>query len=183
MNDDDTDTGRDDLIPVLPLSPREEAFCVHFADPESEHYGRSAASATAAGYASRPSHVAWRLRRRPRIVERIAEFQDLARAAAARVLAALDHERLLAVAKGDVASAIRASELQGKHLAMWVERTIVAAVVTEAKVYTQAEIVEAQRIATIRLEAGDVGELPDEAAVLETAKAELEPADREGSEE
>jgi len=108
-----------------PLTPREEQFCIAYGDPESSTYGRSEKSAAAAGYIQ-PRSAAWKLRRRPKIQARLAVFQSAATAAVGRVLSDLEHTRLLALEKGDLATAARCSELQGKHLSMFADVTIVA---------------------------------------------------------
>jgi hypothetical protein len=124
-----------------PLTPREEQFCVAFGDPESVTYGRSEKSAAAAGYVQ-PRSAAWKLRRRPKIQARLAEFQAAASAAAGRVLSDLEHTRLLALDKGDLATAARCSELQGKHLAMWLESSVLTLVAPETVARYDARVAE-----------------------------------------
>ena len=146
----------DDLIPgPPPLSPQEEQFCCAYGDPESETYGKATASAALAGYVE-PHNAAWKLRRRPRIQARLAQFQDVTTAAVGRVLSDLEHERQLALAKGDIASAVRASELMGKHLGMFRENIEIE--VGASRAYTEAEALEAKRLAVLMLEGA--GELP-----------------------
>jgi len=112
------------LVAVVPLTPKEEAFVKAYADPESATYGRATKSAEVAGY--QESHNAsWKLRRRPRIIARIGEYEKLTRVVIGRVLTDLEHERQLALAKGDIASAIRASELMGRHLTMFTDMVFV----------------------------------------------------------
>ena len=122
---DDDGGGGELLIPgPAPLTPREEQFCIAFGDPESTTYGRSEKSAAAAGYVQ-PRSAAWKLRRRPKIQARLAEFQAAATAAAGKVLSDLEHTRLAALDKGDLATAARCSELAGKHLGLFLENSIV----------------------------------------------------------
>jgi len=130
------------------LSPREEAFCRAYGDVESPTYGRAGKSAEAAGY-SGPRSAALKLRRRPRIRARLAEFYELARAAVEKVIADLENERLTALAKGDVASAVRASELQGKHLMMFSERYVLD--MPELQALSEVQIVEALRLSRLLL--------------------------------
>jgi len=113
----------DDLIEADPLTPAEAVFAKCYADPESETYGRATKSAAVAGYVQ-PHNAQWRLRRRPRIIAKIAEYQKEAMASAGKVLSDLEHQRLLALSKvpPDVQAANRASELMGKRLALWVDR-------------------------------------------------------------
>jgi len=146
---DETD-GDEKLIPGLLLSPREEAFCRFFGDPESLHYGRPTKAAVAAGYPEKSAwNTAWKLRRRPKIQARLAEFQAAATAAAGKVLSDLEHERLLALEKGDVASAIRASELAGKHLGLFFERNVLTVAVPRE--YDARAALDARRITAFLL--------------------------------
>ena len=122
---EDDGSGGELLTPgPAPLTPREEQFCVAFGDPESLTYGRSEKSAAAAGYVQ-PRSAAWKLRRRPKIQARLAEFQTAAFAAAGKVLSDLEHTRLAALEKGDLATAARCSELQGKHISLWTDVLLV----------------------------------------------------------
>ena len=114
MTDNDND-----LIPgPVDLTPKELDFCERFANPESVTYGRATMSAEAAGY-EEPHNAAWKLRRRPRIVAKLREYHDVIKATVGKVITDLEHERLAALAKGDISTAVRASELEGKTLAMF----------------------------------------------------------------
>jgi len=160
--DDDDDL---DLIEGPdPLTPREEVFCKAYADPESATYSRATKSAEVAGYAQ-PHNAQWKLRRRPRIVQRIAEYQKATMAVVGKVFSDLENQRLLALEKGDIQAANRASELQGKHLAMFTDRVVVDEMVrVEYDVRLEAE---AHAIARMRLEeagAAGLGVLPADAA-------------------
>ena len=106
-----------------PLTPREEVFVAAYSSPESATYSRATKSAEVAGY-SQPHNAAWKLRRRPRIIAKIAEYQKEAMASVGRIFSDLENQRLLALAKGDIQAANRASELQGKHLAMFTDRVV-----------------------------------------------------------
>jgi hypothetical protein len=114
--DDDGDGGK--LLETVPLSPKELAFCEAFGNPESETFGNARKSSEVAGY-SEPHNAGWKLRRRPRIIAKLKEYHAAVTVAVGRVLADLENERRLAVEKGDIASAIRATELMGKHLGMF----------------------------------------------------------------
>jgi hypothetical protein len=92
--------------------------------PESTTYGKATKSAEIAGY-TEPHNAAWKLRRRPRIIARLAEFEKVTRVQIGKVLTDLEHERKAALEKGDLATAVRASELQGKHLAMFTDKVAV----------------------------------------------------------
>ena len=156
MNDE---PGTDDTMidNPLPLSPQQEQFCAAYADPESETYGKAGMSAKVAGYIE-PYTASWKLRRQARIIARLEQYQAAARVTVGRVMSDLEAERLLALAKDppDVAAAIRASELMGKHLAMFTEHVQVD--VGQAKVYSDAERAEARRLAAMLIteQAGQV---------------------------
>ena len=137
------------LIPgPLALTPKEELFVRAFCDPQSSTYSKATKSAEVARY-SEPHNAQWRLRRRPRIIQRIGEYERLVCVQIGKVLSDLEHERLLALEKGDVASAIRASELQGKHLAMFTDK--VAVDETYVHVYDERAAIETRKITRILL--------------------------------
>ena len=145
-----TETDADALVPELPLTPREEAFCVAFGDPESLHYGRPTKAAVAAGYPEKSAwNTAWKLRRRPRIIARLAEFQAAATAAASKVLSDLENTRLQALAAGDWATSARCSQLQGQALGIFYERNILS--VDNTPVYDERAALDARRITRILL--------------------------------
>jgi hypothetical protein len=140
--------GGEVLLPTVPLSPRELAWCESFGNPESETFGNATASAAAAGYVQ-PRSAAFKLRRRSRIIAKLAEYHKAVTVAVGRVLTDLEHERQLALAKGDVSSAIRASELMGKSLGMFVD--VVAADPGPAQRYDARLAQEQSRVTTVLL--------------------------------
>ena len=142
----------EELVEGRPLSPREELFCRFYGDPESPHYSRPTAAATAAGYAEKTAwNSAWKLRRRSHVQARLAVFQKAAFAAAGKVLSDLENTRLLALAKSDLAVAARCSELQGKHLAMFTDKVAVDDPAGRFE-YDAREAIEARRITRFLLE-------------------------------
>jgi len=145
-----------------PLTPREEVFAAAYACPESATYGRATKSAEVAGYKGQPHAAAWRLRRRPRVVAKIEEYQRATMATIGKVFSDLENQRLLALAKGDIQAANRSSELQGKHLAMFTDRVVVDEVIVHE--YDERIALEASRIARVLIEdagAAGLGALPD----------------------
>jgi hypothetical protein len=112
------------------LEPREDLFCSHYVAIGEPTFSHKKASAEAAGFAE-PSaaNQATKLLRRPDIQERIRELHtaNMQRnmITVDKVLADLEHDKLIAREKGDIASAIRADELQGKYLALFADRQIV----------------------------------------------------------
>jgi hypothetical protein len=165
--------GGEKLIPgPAPLTPREEAFCVAFGDPESLHYGRPTKAAVAAGYPEKSAwNTAWKLRRRPRIIARLGEFQAAAKAVAAKVLTDLENTRLLALEKGDLAVAARCSELQGKHIGMFYERNVLT--LDSPGTYDPIRAQEARRITAILLMNPALGLPPGTEAPAAAAPASL----------
>ena len=108
------------------LEPKEEAFCQAYACIESETYGHGTNSAISAGYAEASARTqAWKLRKRPEVQARIAELYDSnLEKHSGKIISDLEKHRSLAIAKGDIASANKASELQGKAIAgMFYERS------------------------------------------------------------
>jgi hypothetical protein len=138
----------DVLVPGPPLTPREELFVRAFCDPESSTYGKATKSAELARY-SEPHNAQWRLRHRPRIIQRIGEYEKLVRVEIGKILSDLEHTRLQALAAGDWSTATRCSELQGKHLAMWTDK--VAVDKTYVHVYDERAAIDARKITRILL--------------------------------
>lgn len=168
MNDDDENAGG------AGLTPQELRFCEAYANPESESFGNASKSAAAAKYA-RPSNAGWKLRRRGRIRTKLAEYHEGVSVALGQVMTNLEHLRRLAVEKGDLQAAVRAVELQGKRLGGFIDGNVIL-VSEQMRVYSEAEVAEAQHLARLRLEAGNVGELEGETAVLKLLQIETDRA-------
>jgi len=107
------------------LEPKEEAFCQAFACIESETYGHGTNSAISAGYSEKSARsTAWRLRKRPEVQARIAELYDSnLEKHSGKIVSDLEYHRKLALAKNDIASANRATELMGKSIGLFYERS------------------------------------------------------------
>jgi hypothetical protein len=169
----ETDGGA--LVPgPLPLSPKELKFCEAFGNPESETFGRATASAAAAGFIQ-PRSAGWKLRRRGRIIAKLQEYHAAVRVEIGKVLFDLETERLQALAKGDIATAVRASELQGKHLAMFTDK--VAVDDTYVHVYDERLAVEARRITAVLLLNPGLGLPPDVPQLPAAIEAQGPPAE------
>jgi hypothetical protein len=134
-----------DLVGSLPLTPKEAAFVRYYGNPESESYGHATNSAAKAGFVQ-PRSAALKLRRRPRVIAALVELQKVVAGAAERVLADLEHVRLLALQKGDLAVAARCVELAGKHLGLFYESNVVIDVAA-LRHYTDEELTEGRRLA------------------------------------
>jgi len=154
-----TNDGDELVAGPAPLTPKEELFCRAFGSVESETFGRATASAAAAKYVS-PHNSAWKLRRRPRIIQRLEEYQKEASAALGKVMADLEHTRLRALAEGGAAGlavAARCSELQGKHVAAFAD--IVRVDVGEKREWDEKRALEVSRIARLLIEDAGAGGL------------------------
>jgi hypothetical protein len=108
------------------LSAQETLFCSAYADPESETFGNASKSAELAKY-SQPHNSGWKLKQREVIKNRLNQIYERNKAGVGKVMADLENERLLAIKKGDLSSAIRASELQGKRLGAFSDKHVFVA--------------------------------------------------------
>jgi hypothetical protein len=145
---DDDDDG-EVLLPTVPLSPKELAFCEAFGNPESETFGNARKSAEVAGYGE-PHNAGWKLRRRPRIIAKLKSYHVAVTVAVGRVLADLENERRLAIEKGDLSTAVRATELMGKHLGMFRDVLAIDEPATAAR-YDARVAADVQRITAFLL--------------------------------
>ena len=103
------------------LNAQERRFCDAYTDIGKPTCANATKSAIAAGYSEKSAHTqGWRLLRRGPIKQRVAELRGLS---TDKVLSDLEATRLAALGKGDLAVATRCSELQGKSLKMFVEKT------------------------------------------------------------
>jgi hypothetical protein len=109
------------------LSQREAAFAVHITTIGSDTFGDGKNSAIAAGYSDRSAHVAAsRLPKRDkahnRILELHSENMQRNRITTDKVLADLEHDKIMARKHHQYAVAKGCTELQGKYLAMFTDR-------------------------------------------------------------
>jgi len=145
------------------LTPQELAFCEFYTALGEPTCGNGTQSALAADYSEKSPHTqAWKLLQRQAIKEKIREIHDELMAKhnlnPSRILYDLEHVRLRALAKGDLAVAARCSELQGKHLTMFSDKFIVGDQFEQERKLTEAEEAEARRFVEFRLrETANVG--------------------------
>jgi len=172
-----TDDGDDLVAGPAPLSPKEELFCRAWGSVESETFGKAAASARVAGYSEPYHQAAWRLRRRPRIIARLKEYEEMAAADLGRVMSNIERTRILAEEKGDHATALRAAELQGRRLGAFFERSVLTLDVPAQHEYDAVLAVEASRIARLLIEEAGAAGLG--AAPPETERKQLNPGQKE----
>ena len=109
------------------LNPKVDAFCVFYTTIGEPTFAHAAKSAIAAGYSEASArNTATDLLKKPDVQQRIRELHtaNMQRnmITVDKVLADLEHDKLIAREKGDIASAIRADELQGKYLALFTDR-------------------------------------------------------------
>jgi phage terminase small subunit len=111
------------------LTPRQDSFCVHYTTIGSETYLQGTKAALAAGYAESSAHVtATKLLKQEAIRNRIIELQaeNMKRnlITVDKVLADLEHDKLLAREHHQYNVARACTELQGKYLAMFTDRHV-----------------------------------------------------------
>ena len=108
------------------LKPRQDSFCVHYTTIGIETYSNGTKAALAAGYAETSAHVtATKLLKQDAIRNRIVELQaeNMRRnlITVDKVLADLEHDKLLAREARQYSVAKSCTELQGKYLAMFTD--------------------------------------------------------------
>jgi len=106
------------------LKPRQDSFCVHYTTIGSETYSNGTKAALAAGYSEKSAHVtATKLLKQDAIRDRIVELQaeNMKRnlITVDKVLADLEHDKLLAREARQYSVAKGCTELQGRYLAMF----------------------------------------------------------------
>ncbi|MFC1738673.1 terminase small subunit [Planctomycetota bacterium] len=109
------------------LKPRQDSFCVHYTTIGSETYSNGTKAALAAGYSEKSSHVtATKLLKQDAIRERIVELQveNMKRnlISVDKVLADLEHDKLMAREHKQFAVSKACTELQGKYLEMFSDK-------------------------------------------------------------
>jgi hypothetical protein len=144
------------------LTLKQDSFCVHYTTIGTETYSNGTKSAIAAGYSEKGAYArASELLRNRKVWERISALhkENMSRnnVTPDSVLANIEHDRMLAREKGDISSAIRADELQGKTLAMFKESHLIGQDEQQRKL-NELEQRTARELAVIlmerRLEAG-----------------------------
>lgn len=105
----------------IDLSIREAAFAAQYV----AKHGNGTQAAIAAGYAPSAAHVAAsRLIRRGKVKRQIDRLTRKHEITADRVLTRLDNLSAKAEERGNFPAAVRAEELIGKSLGMWVDRSV-----------------------------------------------------------
>ncbi len=136
------------------LKPRQDSFCVHYTTIGSETYSHGTKAALAAGYSESSAHVtATKLLKQEAIRNRIIELQaeNMKRnlITVDKVLADLEHDKLLARERHQYGVAKGCTELQGKYLAMFTDRHVNET--TEAKELSERQKEEVKAYTQWRL--------------------------------
>ncbi len=137
------------------LKPRQDSFCNHYTTIGADTYSNGTKAALAAGYSETSGHVtATQLLKQEAIQKRIVELQaeNMKRnlITVDKVLADLEHDKLLARENHQYAVAKSCTELQGRWLSMFVDR-IQTEDINETRELSESMKEEANRIANIRL--------------------------------
>lgn len=135
------------------LKPRQDSFCVHYTTIGSETYSHGTKAALTAGYSESSAHVtATKLLKRDDIRERIIELQaeNMKRnlITVDKVLADLEHDKLLAREHHNYSVATRCTELQGKYLAMFTDN-YANKTAYQPEEFSDEELAELKRLAGI----------------------------------
>ena len=137
------------------LTPKQESFCVHYTTIGAETFSNGTRSAIAAGYSEKSAYSqACTLLKKPEIQQRVRELhsENIGRSNITidKVLADLEHDKLVARQAGQYGVAKGCTELQGKYLAMFTERRLIEDA-DKIKELTERERIEARRIACFLL--------------------------------
>ena len=108
------------------LTAKQDSFCVHYTTIGAETFGNGTKAALAAGYSEKGAYVRGsELLRNRKVAERIAELhkENMQRnmITVDKVLADLEHDKLMAREARQYAVAKACTELQGKYLAMFTD--------------------------------------------------------------
>lgn len=122
---------------------KQESFCVHYTTIGSETFCHGTKSAIAAGYSEKSAYSqASTLLKNPKIQQRIKELhtENMSRnnITVDKVLADLEHDKIMARQAGQYSVAKECSVAQGKYLAMFTDKTLTEEV--EAISLTEEEI-------------------------------------------
>lgn len=141
------------------LTAKEEAFCVAYTTIGSETFSNGTKSAEEADYAENSARTqAWRMLRKEHIKKRILELYEKNMqenmVTVGSVLANIAHDRIMARKHNQYSVAKSCTELEGKYLAMWIDRTQTDKS-DEQQALTEKQEIEAQVLAELMLKHGD----------------------------
>jgi phage terminase small subunit len=138
-------------IEMLPA--KRESFCVNYTTIGAETFGNGTKSAIAAGYSENSAYSqASALLKNPEIRQRVQELhaENMSRnlITVDKVLADLEHDKVMARQNRQYAVATRCTELQGKYLAMFTDRVVAQDTPRQIEL-SEAERRENRRIASL----------------------------------
>jgi phage terminase small subunit len=137
------------------LTPKQESFCIHYTTIGAETFGNGTKSAITAGYSekgayARGSELLRNRKVRERINELHAENMSRNNITVDKVLADLEHDKLMARKAGQYGVAKGCTELQGKYLVMFTDN-VNQNDVQKQRELDEREAKEAERLAAILL--------------------------------
>ena len=114
------------------LTAKQESFCVHYTTIGAETFGNGTKSAIAAEYSENSAYSqACNLLKNPKIQQRIKDLyaENMQRniITVDKVLADLEHDKLMARQAGQYSVSYQCTVAQGKYLAMFADKHIVEA--------------------------------------------------------
>ena len=140
------------------LTPKQDSFAVHYTTIGAETFSNGTKSAIEAGYSEKSAYSqACNLLKNPKIRQRINELhtENMQRNSITvdKVLADLEHDKIMARKHNQYAVAKECSIAQGKHLAMFTDNQTVTNTIQQAEM-DKEELEECRRIADIRIAQG-----------------------------
>ncbi len=137
------------------LTPKQESFCVHYTSIGAETFSNGTKSAVAAGYSEKSAYSqASALLKNPKVKARItglhAENMSRNMITIDKVLADLEHDKLMARKAGQLNVAKECSVAQGKYLAMFTDNVSIDP--DRTREFSELERSEAKRIAAFLLD-------------------------------
>ena len=143
---------------IKKLTQKQDSFAVHYTTIGAETFSNGTKSAIAAGYSEKGACVRGsELLRNRKVRDRISELntENMQRnfLTVDKVLADLEHDKLMARKHNQYAVAKECSIAQGKHLAMFTDNQTVTNTIQQAEM-DKEELEECRRIADIRIAQG-----------------------------
>ena len=137
------------------LTPKQDSFCVHYTTIGAETFSNGTKSAIAAGYSEKGAYVRGsELLRSRKVLERISELhtKNMQRnmITVDKVLADLEHDKLMARKHHQYAVAKECSIAQGKYLAMFTDNLSTTDTIRQRELDAEEQL-EAVELGRLRL--------------------------------
>ena len=137
------------------LTPKQDTFCVHYTTIGAETFSNGTKSAIAAGYSEKGAYARGsELLRIRKVLERISELhtENMRRnmITVDKVLADLEHDKLMARQAGQYSVSLQCTIAQGKYLAMWTENVNTTDTIRQRELDAE-EQAECAELARLRL--------------------------------